>query len=134
MALVNRVTFDPAGASPVVVSEVEAILGLSAAVQRAREPAQVYDGDGDLHLVTGPGPDRVAITLSATGRRVPDLSALTLPGTLVVLVEWPDRTTTTLSLVTQGVRSRSTDMHGHSTGWSLEGVGLVTAGADPLGR
>lgn len=130
--LVSRVVWGT-GETAVAVDQVSGGLGLSAAVEPARAPAQVWDGAGDLHLVTGPGADRVRVTISGAGRTVPSLAGQSLAA-LVTVIFWPNGTTTTLSLTTQGIQARGTDMHEHVTTWEIEGVGVVTAGTDPLGR
>lgn len=129
---VHTVTFGTGGTA-VAVDRVSGGLGLSAAIEPARAPSEVYDGAGDLHLVYGPGSTRVRVRISGTGRTVPSLAGQTL-GALVTTIGWPDGTSTVLSLTTRGVQSRETDLSGAVTAWTLEGVGTVTSGADPLGR
>jgi len=130
--LINKVTWGTGG-TLVAVDQVSGALGLSAAVVPARAPVEVYDGAGDLHLIYGPGADRVRVTITGSGRGVPSLTGQTL-GALVTVIYWPNGTTTTLTLVSAGTIERTTDLAGAVTGWKWEGVGLVTAGADPLGR
>lgn len=129
---VHGVTFGSGGGA-VEVDRVSGGLGLSASVEPARAPAEVYDGAGDLHLVYGPGANRVRVQIRGSGRTVPSLTGQTLSA-LTTVVAWPNGTTTTFSLVTRGVQVRETDLDGAVTSWTLEGVGTVTAGADPLGR
>lgn len=130
--LVSRVVFG-AGETAVEVDRLSGGLGLSAKVDPARMPVEVYDGFGDLQLISGPGADRVRVSIAGAGRAVPSLAGLSL-GSLATVIYWPNGTTTSLTLTTAGIATRGTDLSGAVTDWRLEGVGLVTRGADPLGR
>ena len=130
--LVNRITFG-AGGSLVEVDRVSAGMGLNLTCAPARMPGKVYDGNGNLQLVSGPGADRVRVQIRGTGRTVPSLAGQNLAA-LVTVIYWGSGSTTTLNLCTLGIESRESDLPGATTQWTLEGVGTVTAGLDPLGR
>lgn len=130
--LVYRVVFG-SGGSAVEVDRVSGGLGLSVAVEPARSPKERWDGAGARMLISGPGAAQVQVTVTGSGRTVPSLAGLSLTA-LPAVIYWSNGTSTSVTLTTAGIASRSSDLHRHESGWTLVGTGLVTAGADPLGR
>lgn len=110
--------------------------GLSAEITRARAPAVDWDGAGDRVLLYGPGADRRTLAVRGTtyrGMLPPDLSALDLGGDITATLYWSDGvTTTTLTGGCAGIDSTSADLLGATVAWSLDLVGVVTLGVDPV--
>lgn len=131
-ALISRVVWGT-GPTAVAVDTYTGGEGLSASVGRAREPVLIYDGAGDPHYVLGPGADRVQVSVSGQGRRVPSLAGQASTG-LVTTISWSDGTTTVLSVTSIGIAERQSDLLAGLTGWTWTGIGTVTSGTDPLGR